>query len=293
MSALRVPKVLKRLSRRIPDPLYIQLRYFYRFHHFCNLRDPQTYNEKLQWLKLNYRVAADAKLVDKYEVKRWVAERIGDTHLIPTLGIYDSVDEIDFEALPDSFVLKCTHDSGGVELVRDKSEIDELQIRENLQRSMSRTYFFSGREPHYLRIPPRIIAEPYVEDDDLGQLRDYKFFCFDGEVKALFVASDRATGKVKFDYFDADFTSLGIRQPYPNSEVPPQKPPLFLEMVRLAEDLSKGHPHVRVDLYEANGNIYFGELTFFHFSGFQPFKPARWDRTWGDWLTLPTPVYEY
>lgn len=290
MSGNNYPKLVKRLYRLLPDRWYIQLRYFTRFHRFCDLRNPSTYNEKLQWLKLNYRIAEDTILVDKYEVKGVVRELVGAEYVIPTLGVYDTVEDIDFDELPESFVLKCTHDSGGVVVVRDKSLIDVALVRDELRQTLGRNYYYNGREPHYLDIQPRIIAEPFLEDATHGQLLDYKFFCFDGDVKAMFVASDRASGNVKFDYFDADFSPLDIRQPYPNSPTLPARPDSYEEMLDIARQLSQGHPHVRVDLYEVNGHVYFGELTFFHFSGFQPFNPSEWDEVWGNWLRLPAPI---
>lgn len=278
--------------RHWDDERYLKLVFWLRMGRRLNLMHPETYNQKLQWMKLNYRVPDEWKLVDKAEVKSIVAEQIGEEHVIPTLGVYNSLEDIDFDGLPESFVLKCTHDSGGVVLVKDKSSFDEAAAREKLQRTMNRNYFYSGREPHYRHIKPRIIIEPYLEDQARGQLLDYKFFCFDGEVRALFVASDRASGHVKFDYFDAEFKPLHIRQPYPNSSVLPIKPDRYEQMLELSRKLSKGHPHVRVDLYEINGKVYFGELTFYHFGGTQPFRPSKWDQTFGDWLTLPKPMRE-
>ncbi|WP_313811139.1 ATP-grasp fold amidoligase family protein [Glutamicibacter sp.] len=287
------PQFVKNVVRKLPDTVYLQLRYFSKFKTFYSMRHPRTYNEKLQWLKVNYRVRDEPLLVDKYEVKSIVARKIGNEYVIPTLGIYNSVDEIDFDSLPSSFVLKCTHDSGGVVLVQDKNDADIEKVRARLAKSMHRNYFYSGREPHYLQIKPRIIAEPYFADDRSGQLLDYKFFCFDGQVKAMFVASDRASGNVKFDYFDPQFEPLELKQPYPNSAVLPSKPTQFNKMIELSRILSEGHPHVRVDLYEVNGKVFFGELTFFHFSGMEPFKPEKWDRLWGDWLTLPAAIKSY
>lgn len=283
-------KVAKQLLHFLPDRAYIQLYYFAKFRKFCHLRSPATYNEKLQWLKLNYRVPEHANLVDKYRAKEIVGDLIGAEHIIPTLAVYETAGDINFDALPDSFVLKCTHDSEGVALVRNKRLVDSSQIREKLQGALRQNFYNIGREPHYQDLQPRIIAEPFLEDDTHRQLLDYKFFCFDGEVKAMFVASDRSSGNIRFDYFDADFSPLKIRQSYPTSEVKPEKPKSYEEMLSIARKLSQGHPHVRVDLYEANGHVYFGELTFFHFSGFAPFTPPEWDRIWGGWLTLPAPV---
>lgn len=290
MGSNKYLKPAKRLLRFLPDRAYIQLYYLAKFHKFPHLRTPSTYNEKLQWLKLNYRVGEDSKLVDKFEVKDIVGDLIGADYIIPTIGLYDSVEDVDFDELPDSFVLKCTHDSEGVALVREKSVANTFEIREKLRRALAQNFFYIGREPHYRYLQPRIIAEPFLEDEIQGELLDYKFFCFDGEVKAMFIASGRADGNMKFDYYDADFSPLEVRQSYPTSSIKPAKPERYDEMVTIARKLSQGHPHVRVDLYEVNGHVYFGELTFFHFGGFAPFVPAGWDRAWGEWLTLPAPV---
>lgn len=290
MSSNKYLKSAKHLLRILPDRYYIQLYYFAKFRKFCDMQNPKSFNEKLQWLKLNYRIPEDSKLVDKHEAKSVVTDSIGAEYVIPTLGLFDTADEIDFDSLPNAFVLKCTHDSEGVVLVRDKSTADFAQIRETLSRALEQDFFYIGREPHYRGIKPRIIAEPFLEDEIQGQLLDYKFFCFDGDVKAMFIASDRSSGNIKFDYFDAEFSPLDIRQSYPTSTIKPAKPAKYDDMIAIARKLSVGHPHVRVDLYEANGRVYFGELTFFHFGGFAPFVPAEADTQLGEWLTLPTPV---
>lgn len=269
---------------------YLKLIYWLRVGKWLKLENPKTYNEKLQWLKIKYHDPSQSFLVDKFEVKAWVESQIGSEYVFPTLGVYDSVDEIDFDSLPEAFVLKATHDSGGIFLAPIKSEVDIQQAKNKLQRSLGRNFFYHGREPQYKDIRPRIIAEPYIVDESDGQLRDYKFFCFDGEVKAMFVGSDRESGSIKFDYYDADYSLLKLRQAYPNSEFPPPKPERYDEMVEIAKKLSQGHPHVRVDLYEANKRVYFGEMTFFHFSGLERFSPPTWDRVWGDWLKLPEPI---
>lgn len=290
MSSNKILKPIKRVLSFLPDRVYIQLYYFAKFRKPCRLRNPHTYNEKLQWLKLNYRVPADSALVDKHDVKSIVSDVIGKDHVIPTLGVYESADEINFDELPTSFVLKCTHDSEGVALVKDKHLADETAIRQQLDEALSKNFYSIGREPYYRNLTPRIIAEPFLEDANYGELRDYKFFCFDGVVKAMFIASGRASGDLRFDYFDRDFASLDVRQKYPRSTTPPAKPETYSEMIAIAEKLAQGHPHVRVDLYEVDGHVYFGEMTFFHFSGFAPFHPEAFDRRWGDWLKLPTPT---
>ena len=287
MSTNQKMRRIKYALRFLPDRAYIQLYYFAQFKKFCNLRNPKTYNEKLNWLKLHDRNPDYPKLVDKYEAKKQVARIIGEEYIIPTLGVWDSFDEIDFDALPDQFVLKCTHDSEGVVVVRDKKKLDFPAAREKLTHALSQNFYYMGREWPYKNLKPRIIAEKYMEDHVDGELRDYKFFCFDGEPKAMFVASDRTDHGVFFDYFDLDFNHLDIRQKYPNAAKSIRKPDNFEKMIELSRKLTKGFPHVRADFYEVDGKLYFGELTFYHFSGFMPFQPDKWDKIFGDWLKLP------
>lgn len=287
MSSNRTLKKAKYMLRFLPDELYIQIYYFAHFKRFANLRKPQTYNEKLNWLKLHDRNPLYMTLVDKCEVKEYVAEIIGDEHIIPTLGVWDSFDEIDFDALPEQFVLKCTHDSEGLVIVKDKAKLDKAAAKAKIEAALKQNFYYIGREWPYKNVKPRIIAEQYMEDHVDGELRDYKFFCFNGEPKAMFVASDRASDHVKFDYFDMQFHHLDIKQKYPHAAKPLRKPKTFEKMIELSKVLSKNYPHVRVDFYEVDGCLYFGELTFYHFSGFMPFEPNEWDYTFGEWLKLP------
>ena len=287
MASSKVLKKVKYAMRFLPDRLYIQIYYFAHFKKFCDLKDPKTYNEKLNWLKLHDHNPLYNTLVDKYEVKEYVAKRIGDQFIIPTLGVWNSFDEIDFDKLPEQFVLKCTHDSEGLVIVRDKSKLDKATAKQKIEAALKQNFYFIGREWPYKDIKPRVIAEQYMEDHVDGELRDYKFFCFDGEPKAMFVASDRVSDHVKFDYFDLDFQHLDIKQKYPHALVFPRKPDTFNQMIEFSKVLSKGFPHVRVDFYEVDGHLYFGELTFYHFSGFMPFEPDQWDRIFGDWIKLP------
>ena len=192
----------------LPDKLYISLKYFYRFHKLPNLKEPQTYNEKLQWLKLNDHNELYHTLADKYEVKKYVEKLIGSEYIIRTLGIYDSFDEIDFDKLPDRFVLKCTHDSGGLVICKDKSKLDKDNARKVIESSLKTNYFYHSREWAYKDLKPRIIAEEYIETKN-GDLPDYKFFCFDGKARALYVATGRHTKEgVCFDFFDENFNHL-------------------------------------------------------------------------------------
>lgn len=287
MSSNMILKKVKYMLRFLPDRMYIQIYYFAHFKCFANLRTPQTYNEKLNWLKLYDRNPLYTKLVDKYEVKEYVASVIGREYIIPTLDVWNHFDDIDFDELPDQFVLKCTHDSEGLVIVRDKSNMDKAAAKEKIEAALKQNFYYIGREWPYKNVKPRIIAEKFMEDHVDGELRDYKFFCFNGKPRAMFIASDRASDHVKFDYFDLDFRHLDIKQKYPNADKPLRKPETFDKMVELSRVLSKGFPHVRVDFYEVDGHLYFGELTFYHFSGFMPFEPEKWDYIFGEWLKLP------
>lgn len=281
---------LERYGRRfIPDKPYLQLMGWCRVGNGFNISKPHTFNEKLNWLKLYDRNPEYTTMVDKYAAKRYVADRIGDEYIIPTLGVWDRFEDIDFELLPDQFVLKCTHDSGGLVICRDKNKLDKATAKKKLEMSLQRDFFSLHREWPYKDVPRRIIAEQYMEDTKTEELRDYKFFCFDGVAKALFIATDRQKEgeEVKFDFFDMDFKHLDFKQGQPNAAVTPAKPETFDEMRQLAEKLSKGIPHLRVDFYEVNGKAYFGELTFSHFAGMVPFNPEAWDDTFGSWINLP------
>lgn len=287
MSSNKLLKKVKYAMRFIPDSIYIQIYYFAHFKKFCDLKNPNTYNEKLNWLKLHDHNPVYPTLVDKYEAKEYVARIIGNEYIIPTLGVWDTFDDIDFEKLPNQFVLKCTHDSEGLVIVKDKKKLDKNVAKEKIEAALKQNFYYIGREWPYKDVKPRIIAEQYMEDHVDGELRDYKFFCFDGEPKAMFIASDRASDHVKFDYYDLKFNHLDIKQKYPNAEAPLRKPITFEKMIEFSKVLSENFPHVRVDFYEVDGHLYFGELTFYHFSGFIPFKPSKWDETMGSWLTLP------
>lgn len=271
------------------DEAYINRMYKAKFGRLPDLQNPRSYTEKLQWMKLHDRHPEYTMLVDKYAVKDYVAKQIGSEYIIPTLGVWDSFDEITFDQLPNQFVLKTTHDSGGVVICKDKSCFNMAAAKKKLERSLRNNYYSIYREYPYKAVKPRIIAEAYLEDAATAELRDYKFFTFDGKVRLLFIASDRQTPReeTKFDFFDADFNHLPFTNGHPNAATPPQRPVMFEKMKSLAEQLAKGFPHVRVDLYEVDGKIYFGELTFCHYSGFVPFDPEEWDYTIGSWLILP------
>lgn len=274
------------------DERYLRTAYRLKLGKKLNLENPVGYNEKLQWIKLYDHRPIYPKIVDKYEAKRYVASVIGEQYIIPTLGVWDRFDDIDFDKLPERFVLKCTHDSGGLVICHDKSKLDRQAAKAKIETCLSKNYFWQGREWPYKMVKPRILAEPYMEDSTTHDLRDYKFFTFDGTVKALFIATDRHLKgeEVKFDYFDADFLHLDMRQAHSNAAVMPAKPSCFEEMKQLASKLSVGFPQIRVDFYEVDGHVYFGELTLFHDSGLVPFHPEKWDEIFGSWIELPPKV---
>ncbi|MBS5937911.1 ATP-grasp fold amidoligase family protein [Clostridium sp.] len=287
MSSNRILKRVKYALRFLPDKAYIQLYYFVSFKKFCNLNNPKKFNEKLQWLKLHDRNPEYIKMVDKYEVKKYVESKIGEEYIIHTIGVWDSFDDIDFDILPKQFVLKCTHDSEGIVIVKDKEKMNINEARKKINRALKQNFYYIGREWPYKDIKPRIIAEQYMEDYVDGELKDYKFFCFDGEPKLMYIASGRVANQLKFDYFDLNFKHLDIIQKYPNSSMELKKPKNFDKMIELSRKLSKKFVHIRVDFYEVNGKLYFGELTFYHLSGFVPFKDEKWDYIIGEWLELP------
>lgn len=287
MSSNAVLKKIKYLMRYIPDKTYLQIYYFLQFGKLCDFKNPTTFNEKLNWLKINNRDSLYTKLVDKYEVKEYVEKVIGGGYTIPTLGVWEHFDDINFDMLPDQFVLKCTHDSEGLVIVKDKSKMDKNAAREKIETALRHNFYYVGREWPYKNVHPRIIAEQYMEDHIDKELRDYKFYCFDGIPKIMYIASNRNSGHVNFDFYDMEFNHLDITQKYPNASEPLRKPKHFKEMIGLAKKLSNGFPHVRVDFYEVDSKVYFGELTFFSMSGLTPFKPAKWDKIMGSWLTLP------
>lgn len=278
------------LSKLVPDRIYLEHRYKKRMGKKLNLDPPVTYNEKLNWIKLYDRNPRYTKLVDKLAVRDYVKEKIGEEYLVPLLGVWDKVEDIDFDSLPDQFVIKCTHDSESAVICKDKSVFDVKAAKKKLAAAMKINFYYYNREWVYKDIPHRIIAEQYLEDENDKELRDYKIFCFDGVPKAMFIAIDRSIHKTKFDFYDMDFNHLDFTQHYPNSDRPVHKPEHFEEMKRLASVLSEGLYQVRVDFYEANGRVYFGELTFFHHGGDTPFVPEKWDYTFGEWLKLPQKI---
>ena len=223
-----------------------------------DLENPKTFSEKLQWLKVNYREPIQTVMVDKHEAKHFIAQRVGDQYIIPTLAIWDSVEDIDFDALPNQFVLKCTHDSGGIVICKD--------------------------------VPRRIIAEEYLSELGNNEILDYKMYCFHGEPKITVVCSDRfsKTG-TRMNFYDINWKPMGIHfGHYPPLSTEFPRPETYDEMLRLAMELSKDCPFLRVDFYEIKGRLYIGELTFFPGAGLEQFRPITKDYELGEWLHLET-----
>lgn len=277
----------KGLFNWLPDKPFLALLYWARLGKRLNLKNPQTLNEKMQWIKLYDRKPEYTGMVDKCEVKRYIADRIGEEYVIPTLGVWESFEEIDFDALPNQFALKCTHDSGGLVIVRDKTKMDLSVVRKKIEKSMKTNYYYHGREWPYRNVRPRILAESYLEDMDNGELRDYKWYCFHGVPKLMAIFCGRAIGATTADYFDCSYQPIDMTWGYPKAETAPEKPKNFEKMMQLAGRLSKDVPFLRVDFYEVNGKVYMGELTFFDGSGFDLIEPQKWDEKMGTWITLP------
>ena len=289
---IKNPKALKyriwekTIAKTLSDEKYLKKAFKANVEKDLDLENPKTYNEKLQWLKLYDRKPIYTDMVDKAKAKEVAASIIGEEHIIPTLGIYEKFEDIDFDALPDSFVIKCTHDSGGLVIVKDKSKLNKAAARKKINRSLKRNYYLSVREWPYKNVKPRILIEKYMVDESGTELKDYKFFCFDGKVKLMFIATDRPYA-TKFDFYDENFNHLPFTNGHPNATKEPKKPQGFDEMIALAEKLSAGTIQLRVDLYNINGKIYFGEFTFFHWGGMKKFEPEEWDYKIGEYIHLP------
>ncbi|MDE6365137.1 MAG: glycosyl transferase [Lachnospiraceae bacterium] len=252
-----------------------------------NLEHPKTFNEKLQWLKLYDRNPAYTRMVDKYEVRKYVKETIGERYLIPLVGgPWLQFEEIVFSTLPEQFVLKCTHDSGSVAICRNQCDFDTESVRKKFNRALKGNFFYGGREWPYKNVQPRIIAEQYIAGAAGEEIVDYKLHCFHGVMKFVLVCADR-TGEEKKVFYDSHWNKLPLKRPGMSSDVEIPKPQLFDEMVQIAKIFSKGIPFLRVDLYEISKKIYFGELTFFPAGGFEAFEPEEWDEKIGEWLVLP------
>lgn len=283
-----------KLSHLLPDELLIKLIFRARLGYSMDFNNPLSFNQKIQWLKLNNKNPFYTSLVDKYEVRKYIAKTIGEDYLIPIFGVFNKFDEIDLFRLPDQFVIKCTHDSGSVIVCRNKDSFETHKAKKYINDALKKNFYFRGREWPYKNVKPRIIVEKYMEEkesngNDVQGLTDYKFYCFNGKVEYLYVSRGlerHETARISFlnlDWTCADFH----RADYKPFEKLPAKPKNFEKMIELSEVLSKGFPFLRVDLYEINGKIYFSELTFSPGNGFMPFVPRKKDFEIGKMIELP------
>ena len=239
------------------DEAFLKRKFKLRMGYELDLDNPKTFNEKLQWLKLYDRNPLYTKLVDKYEVRKYIAEKIGEEYLIPLVGgPWNSPEEIDFDALPDQFVLKCTHDSGSVVICKDKSKLDIPAAKAKLSKHLKRNYYWTNREWPYKNVPPRIIAEKYMEDET-GELRDFKFLCFNGIAKMIELHSGRFEKHTQ-DFYDAQWKRLDIIQGVPMADEQTPRPEFLDDMLEMSNEISKKFPHLRVDWYGIEGKLYLG-----------------------------------
>ena len=279
--------VKRKFFRFVPDKLALKIIYKNYFYKKLNLKNPKTFNEKLQWLKLYNRNPLYTTLVDKYAVKEYVANIIGEEHIIPTLGVWDKFDDIDFDALPDQFVLKCTHSSGDLVICKDKTTFDKAAAKKKLESFLKKDFYKIVREWPYKNVPRRIIAEKYMSDGINDMLVVYKVFNFNGEPKIIQTIQGDKTKQESIDYFDTEWNLLELKQNFPNSTVHMGKPICLNEILNFAAKCSVGFPFLRTDWYEINGKVYFSEFTFFSDSGLGTFHPESWNEILGEWITLP------
>lgn len=281
-------KLFRKLSRLIPDRIYLQIVYFKHFRRFINFNNPKTFNEKIQWLKLNYRNEEYTKLVDKYRVKQYITKLIGEEYVIPTLGVWNNVDDIDFKSLPEKFVLKCNNDSGGIVICKNKKDFDEAKAKSFLKERLKNNGYWYGREWPYKNVKPCIIAEKYMEDSISKDIKDYKFFCFNGSMEFFDIDIDRFI-EHRANYYDRNGNFLPFGKTYcpPNYTKKIEMPKNLDKMIELAETISHNTVLSRIDFYEIDGQVYFGEITFYPGSGFSPFTDEKWDYKLGDMIDLP------
>ena len=270
-----------------------QVKYQYRFFvgKKLNLKNPKTFNEKLNWIKLNYRRNIMTKMVDKYEVRSIIEQTIGEQYLIPLIGVYDKFDDIDFDKLPNRFVIKCNHDSGSTIICNDKTKFDINNAREIINKCLKINFGKKYIEWPYMNVKPRIIIEEFIEDDLKPELRVYKVFNFNGNPKIIQMINGDKTEHEYINYYDIDWNLLKLKQNYPNGPID-EKPICLKEILELAKQLSKEVPFVRTDFYVVNEKIIFSEFTFFSDAGIVPFEPKEWDEILGSWIKLPNKTRE-
>lgn len=280
-------KISRGFYDEMDDEEFLKMAYKKKLGKNLDLNNPITFNEKLQWLKLYDRKPEYTTMVDKYAVRRFIADKIGEEYLIPLLGIWEKPEDIDFDALPNQFVLKCNHNSGlGMCICKDKTKLNTEKVKNDLRKGLQQDYYLTGREWPYKNVPRKIICEKFMQNANDRDLTDYKFFCFNGEPKIMYIACDHAKHPQP-DFFDMNFDRINIRMEDPNSEEIHVKSKYFEEMKRIATELASNTYFLRVDFYVINDRLYFGELTFFHMSSFAPIKPEKWSYILGDWIKLP------
>ena len=277
------------IQRVLPAKAYLSLRYRVIFGRWVNWDNPTAFTEKLQWLKVNYYGRRESFMVDKIKVKEYIKEILGEEYVIPTIGEWDSASNIDFDSLPSEYVLKCNHDSGSIHFHKKDAPINRHKVVKELNKVLKTNYYWIGRETPYRYVKPKVFAEQLIENDAIGELRDYKFFCFNGEPKVFKIDFDRFDDH-KANYFDIEGNLLpfGEVNPPPVQDVNLEIPRNLPEMIDAARKIAKNLPFVRVDLYNINEKIMFGEITLFPTSGFGRFTEDIWDDLMGSWLTLPT-----
>lgn len=285
-----VTSIMARLCKNMDDESYLKWLYRLSMGRKLNLDNPKRLSEKLQWLKLYNHNPYYTKCVDKYEVKKIVADKIGDEYVVPLLGVWNSFDEINFDKLPNQFVLKTTHDSGSVFVCKNKATFDKEAAKNKIGFSLNNDFYKGGREWPYKNVKRRIIAEKYIDSLGHEDSVEYKITCMNGKVKFVTFCKGPAHQDLSVrtnDHFDRNFNRLNFYVYYKNSNYPYEKPKTWDQMIDISEKLSEDIPYVRIDFYNVNNHIYFGEMTFFTWSGFLKFYPDEWDEKLGSWLTLP------
>lgn len=284
-------KTIREIIKRImPDKWFLQIVYYRVFNRKLDLKAPKYYSEKLQWMKLYDRNPLYTYVVDKDSAKEYISNLIGDEYIIPTIGKWKSAEEIDFDALPNQFVLKCTHDCGGIVIVKDKRNIDKESIMNKLNSRLNRNYYLKEREWPYKNIVPQIIAENYIDESgelNLGILNDYKFYCFEGKIDCVMVCLERYKhAHPIFVFYDLNWNRLYYLKEEPNEQYSVCKPDNFDKMIEIVTKISSCFKCVRVDLYNVNGKILFGELTFFNQGGFDIDISEETDKYWGSLFSI-------
>ena len=287
-TALKFAKALH-FDRRMSDDNYLRLMFKVQMGRDLNLKNPRTFNEKLQWLKLHNHDPLYTTMVDKHRVKQWVADRIGEQYVTPTYAVWEQAEDIDVSDLPNRFVLKTNHDSGSVAICRNKSSFDLESARKKFYKSLKRNYYWQCREWPYKNVKPLVFAEEYIDSTGSEGLSDYKFMCFNGRPDCVMLCTERETGNPKFLFFDRDWRLMryNIRSLSLPSSYSVDPPPALEEMFSLAEVLSYGLSFVRVDLYSIGSSIRFGEMTFFPQGGFDANLLPGADLRWGEMIDLP------